>query len=349
MSAKKKPKVVHPEPPSRSALEESAARLDLQLLKRLEGDEPVSEADIRFAVQIYYELQQIRESAGLRIKSKKTESLDITDWFYRHVELLEKRLLSHLDIITDKRHMGRWAKAVHGIGPVIAAGLMAHIDIRRCRAASGIWRLGGLDPSVKWIGRTQGDAVIADVVGDSKRILIEHIEEISRRTNLGFEMLERFTRLYGEGKLTRTALSRAVSRRPWSADFKVLCWKIGDSFMKQSGNPKCKYGQFYAMRKQLEIQRNERGEFKDQAAGYLKEKRYAKATESFKAYDKGRLPDMQITRRAARYATKLFLAHWFDEAWRDAFATEPPKPYAIQHLGHVHWIRGDDMKAKLGD
>lgn len=45
--------------------------------------------------------------------------------------------------------------SIHGIGPVISAGLLAHIDIHRAVTVGHIWRFAGLDPSVKWLKKTK--------------------------------------------------------------------------------------------------------------------------------------------------------------------------------------------------
>ena len=41
-------------------------------------------------------------------------------------------------------------KSQYGIGPVIAAGLLAHIDISRAPTVGHIWAFAGLDPTRKW-------------------------------------------------------------------------------------------------------------------------------------------------------------------------------------------------------
>ena len=40
--------------------------------------------------------------------------------------------------------------AQHGIGPVIAAGLLAHIDIHKAPTVGNIWSFAGLNPDQKW-------------------------------------------------------------------------------------------------------------------------------------------------------------------------------------------------------
>ena len=41
-------------------------------------------------------------------------------------------------------------KSIVGIGPVIAAGLMCHIDIEKAPTVGHIWRFAGLDPTTIW-------------------------------------------------------------------------------------------------------------------------------------------------------------------------------------------------------
>ena len=87
-----------------------------------------------------------------------------------------------------------------------------------------------------------------------------------------------------------------------------------------------------------EQERNELGLFKDQAERKLETTRIGKDTEAFKWYSQGMLPPAHIQSRAKRYAVKLFLAHWHHVAYEDHYGTQPPKPYVIEHGGHVHYI-----------
>ena len=52
-----------------------------------------------------------------------------------------------LDVFSDTKPEGLWAKSVVGIGPVLAAGLMAHIDIEHCPTVGHIWSFAGLNPA----------------------------------------------------------------------------------------------------------------------------------------------------------------------------------------------------------
>lgn len=139
-------------------------------------------------------------------------------------------------------------------------------------------------------------------------------------------------------------------KRPWNANLKTLCFKIGESFVKVSGNEDSLYGRIYRDRKQLEIFRNEKLMFKDLADKRVNE--VNKSTDAYKYYKKGMLPPAHIHARARRYAVKLFLAHWHEMAYKNHFNTEPPKPFIFEHkspfeddkVEHVHMITAKDAK-----
>ena len=196
--------------------------------------------------------------------------------------------------------------SICGIGPVISAGLLAHIDMApwkcvkpkdRCTAhapcsdecrtlkietVGQVWRFAGLDPTVKWEKRT---------------------------------------------------------KRPFNAQLKRLCWLIGESFVKMQSREGDVYGKLYAERKALEETRNAEGAFADQAAKSLTEKSWQRETATKEHYLAGRLPPARIHLRAQRWAVKLFLAHYHHVAYETHWGTPPPKPYVISILGHAHEIK----------
>jgi len=241
----------------------------------------LSDSEARFLVDAYYQMQDARIRHDGQVRSMKDEPHEILGWLAAQSGGLEDQIKRALDKYSASHPVGEWLRAVYGIGPVIAAGLLAHIDINRAPTAGHVWAFAGLDPTKTW----------------------------------------------GKGQ-----------KRPWNASLKVLCWKAGESFVKQSGDEKCFYGHIYRERKALEIERNESGAFADQAAAILKNKKWNKTTDAYKAYTIGRLPPAHIHARARRYAVKLFLAHLHAEMYRRVLGKEPPLPYPIVHLGHTHVI-----------
>jgi len=238
--------------------------------------------EVRFLVDTYYAVQEFRKAGynQARALTASEEPHATVAFFADQFDVIESQLKAALDAYSASDPMGQWARGVLGIGPVIAAGLSAHIDIERAPTVGHIWRFAGLDPTVKW---------------------------------------------------------EKGQKRPWNASLKVLCWKIGDSFVKNSNRENCFYGKVYRERKQYELDRDARGGNAEAAATTLKE-RNIRDKETRAIYESGHLPLGRLDLRARRYATKLFLAHWHEAAYVRHHGTEPPLPYPIAHLGHTHKI-----------
>lgn len=127
-------------------------------------------------------------------------------------------------------------------------------------------------------------------------------------------------------------------KRPWNGDLKVLCWKIGESFVKFKNHPDCLYGKAYDFRRVQEDEENERGDNAEQAARILATRKIGKDTDAYKAYTEGKLPPAHVHARAKRWVVKLFLSHYHHVAYEIEFGQPPPKPYVINNLGHVDYI-----------
>lgn len=273
--------------PDFTVLEEDAV-FDLEPIQRLSRD--VAEASIslsadeaRYLVDAYYTIQDYRKAANNQIGAltRSGEPHSVINWLAQQTEQLERQINRALARWSDSQPLGQWAQSITGIGPVLSAGLMAHIDIEKAPTVGHIWRFAGLDPTQTW---------------------------------------------------------EKGHKRPWNADLKVLCWKIGESFVKVSGSQNDIYGKVYLQRKADEVRWNDEGKFADQAAHILSTKRIGKETEAYAAYSRGKLPPAHIHARAKRYAVKLFLSHYHHVAFSLRYGTSPPKPYIIEHGGHIHFI-----------
>ena len=291
-----------------------------ELITRLNRDLRDSAAlmdrsEARYLVDLYYQIQEQRQRSASQTRSS-TDATDpsntpepsaLTGWLFDQFRILEGDIKRALGVYASSHIPGIWSQSIHGIGPVISAGLLCHIDVNpwkchskkygdRCSPASphagigcshivvntagGVWRFAGLDPTLKWEKKT---------------------------------------------------------KRPWNARLKRLAWIIGDSFVKQRNSPKDFYGKVYAERKVQEEAKNLAGDFAAQAEESLANKNIKdKALKT--TYEAGRLPAGRLDLRARRYAVKLFLAHYHHVAFEDHFKTLPPKPYVITHLNHAHYI-----------
>lgn len=239
--------------------------------------------EARYLVDAYYQMQEDRIRAGhqQRKLAEGGEPSGVMDWLGAQRTVLEKQVARALDAYSGANTVGEWARSITGIGPIIAAGLLAHIDIERAPTVGHIWSFAGLIPGVVW----------------------------------------------GKGQ-----------KRPWNNNLKRLCFLIGESFVKVSGNENDVYGKIWRSRKEWETQKNEAGDYKEQAAQALLDKKWDKSTDAYKAYSKGLLPPARVHMRAKRYAVKIFLSHYHHVAYEHHYKTLPPKPYVLEHCGHAHFL-----------
>lgn len=266
-----------------SATPEAIQKLsrDLRNAAKLMG---VREA--RYFVNTYYDLQDYRIASANQQRKllEGAEPSEFIGWLNTNLDVLEKQIHAMLDQWSGAQPMGVWARSVCGVGPVIASGLLANIDITKAPTVGHIWAFAGLDPSRKW---AKGE------------------------------------------------------KRPWNASLKRLCWLMGESFVKVSGNPKDVYGKLYLQRKEYERAKNENGDYREIAQARLaqdKGRRKQMDAGLKELLETGKLPAAALHERSKRWAVKLFLAHWFEEAFRTHYGEEPPKPYPIAILGHAHRI-----------
>jgi hypothetical protein len=307
----------------------------------------------RFLVDYYYQMQRNRIRAGHQaLKAGEAEEPGIiAKWALSNSHRLEANIQQVLNIYSNGRPLGRWSRSVCGIGPVLASGLLAHIDFEpwhctrerpHCTerqphpecgrlplyTAGRVWRFAGLDPTLPRMAKGQ--------------------------------------------------------KRPWNARLKTLCWKVAESFVKVSSNFRDIYGRYYLVRKEFEWSNNLAGALVEQAQRALTEKEYRTTTDAYHWYS-GRvtvaaarqyleelvtvaaarkllppkqrasipsptvmlvgigqgqqmLPPAHIQARAERWTVKLFLAHYHHVGYEIRYGVPPPRPYVLTHLGHVDFI-----------
>lgn len=236
----------------------------------------------REVVAAYYNLQanRIAFAAQARELKKNDSPSELVEYLSYNLGLMEKALKNPLEAYANNSVVGSWALSQYGIGPVLSAGLMAHIDITKAPTAGSVWRYAGLDPTQKW----------------------------------------------EKGK-----------PRPYNAELKTLCWKIGQSFMKFSGKDECFYGQLYKQDKARRIAKNEAGDYAEFAKSILETKSF-KANQTRSKLESGVLSDAQIDAQARRFAVKIFLSHYHAVAYQAHHGEPAPRPYIIAHGDHVHEI-----------
>jgi Transposase IS116/IS110/IS902 family len=117
----------------------------------------LSDEEARYLVDAYYIIQEDRKRSGNQVRAldKSEEPHLLLGWFFDQNKILESQLKMALERYSDTKPIGLWMKSIHGIGPVIASGIMAHIDIKKSETAGDIWRFAGLDPTRVWEPKTK--------------------------------------------------------------------------------------------------------------------------------------------------------------------------------------------------
>ena len=110
----------------------------------------LSRDEARFLVDAYYMMQENRIRADAQSRSMPEEPHEVLVWLGAQNSTLENQVKWALDKYSAADELGEWARSIVGIGPVIAAGLLAHIDIEKAPTVGHIWRFAGLDPTSKW-------------------------------------------------------------------------------------------------------------------------------------------------------------------------------------------------------
>jgi hypothetical protein len=110
----------------------------------------LSAAELRLLVSNYYQSQQMRKRMDMQLRHLgDRQPLSVSTFAAEGFADIEQQIAKAFDkLLVDP--VAQWIKAQRGIGPIITAGLLAHIDITKAPTVGHIWRFAGLDPTLKW-------------------------------------------------------------------------------------------------------------------------------------------------------------------------------------------------------
>jgi len=128
---------------------EPFTKLDRDLKK---AAQTLTDNEARYLVDAYYAIQgyRIRFGNQIRALSESGEPHEVIRWMFANAEGLENNIKSALNSYSRARTPGIWARSVPGIGPVLASGLLAHIDINQAPTVGHIWSYCGYNPTARW-------------------------------------------------------------------------------------------------------------------------------------------------------------------------------------------------------
>lgn len=294
-------------------------KLNRDLLTALTRDIPggVTTNEARFLVDQYYTIQKARIGNSNRCKGldrdaagadNEPEPHEAPDRFAQDFKIHEENTKKILGWWVDSHRMSWFFDNTLGVGPVLAAGLLAHIDIERCQTEGQVWAFAGLDPSKTWAKgeKRPHNAALKTIcwkIGDSFVKLSGRADSFYSRIYRERKIYERQRNLAGELADQATA---DLARKKYGKVTDQYAWYAGGCSPEKA-------------HEQLALG-------KTPTAAACKD-------------PNGRpmLSPAHIDARARRYAVKLFLSHLF-ECWRTELGLPYQRPYVIEHGGHAHYI-----------
>lgn len=315
-----------------------------------------SRGELRFLVDSYYQTQEYRKASDNQIRAlqqgldtnKGDEIPAALEWLSANKRNEEAQLKKMLQLYAESKPVGRWLMDIMGIGPVIAAGLLAYFDIDKAKHANQFWSYAGLnDNNTPWLGKEKATAQVKEWVKNHPEVkktnlplqaVVDLAQKNHRELNSAINQAKDKKKLKkGIEVFTEQSLIAWLSKPPYNRNLKVLCWKIGESFVKVSNKEGSLYGREFRRRLAYETEMNEQGKYAAQAAKVLETKNIT-VKEVRETYESGKLPKGHILSRAKRWTVKLFISHLFEALYYEKYHEAPPVPYAIAYMGHVDYI-----------
>lgn len=296
-------------------------KMNRDLLKALAAEFPggVTDNEARFLVDTYYNIQKSRirnalQSKGLDRDAKKMgndpEPHEMLDKFAADFAVHEENIKKILGWYVSVHPMAWFFENTLGVGPVLAAGLLAYIDISQCPTVGHIWNFAGLNPGITW---DKGQ----------KRPWNTALKTIT------WKIGDSFVKLSGRADSFYSQLYKERKAKEWK---KNLAGDYQDEATRSMD--KKKYG------KATDQYAWYTGQCSSEKARMALEGGNTPTAAGCQVEDGGvpMLSPAHIDARARRYAVKIFLSHLHECWYRQEFNEEPPKPFAIAILNHAHYM-----------
>jgi hypothetical protein len=129
---------------------------ELAPVRLTKGDAAIMAKDLgeeqaRWLVDTYYQLQEFRKVSGQQVMAARAsiEPSSALRWTYEQMAATEASIRRIMEEWTNLSLAGQWAKSTIGIGPVLAAGVVATFT-SDTETVGSWWRFAGVDPTLEW-------------------------------------------------------------------------------------------------------------------------------------------------------------------------------------------------------
>lgn len=107
--------------------------------------------EIRYLVDLYYTAQEMRVAVEGKLRSIANEPNKLMTIFLDMFAEVEKDIQAALDAYTYNDPVGRKFREIRGIGPVLTAGWLAHVNVHIANTPSKVLSFGGYNPKMVWL------------------------------------------------------------------------------------------------------------------------------------------------------------------------------------------------------
>ncbi|MCP4540279.1 MAG: IS110 family transposase [Chloroflexi bacterium] len=274
----------------------------------------LSRRNARYFIDQYYLIQDKRIRAASQVRECKAagEPCELVDWMYDANRRLEAAAQVALREYVKQYKVGNWLLAQYGIGPVIAAAALAHLEIEGRPTVGAFWRFAGLDPTSVWKKKT-------------KRPWNAQLKSI-----MAFKMGESFVKFHGREKCYYGHLWKKHKDKLWLQNMQGAFSKAATADVTSE-----KYD------KKTQAIKWVRGDYSIEAVQAWLEVGKSEKPPEVNGSGVPMLPPAQIHARARRWTVKLFMSHLHEVMHWDWYGEAPPHPYIFEHPGgdkHVHLL-----------
>lgn len=305
--------------------------MNRDMLKAFTNEYPggVTDNEARFLVDTYYNIQKARirnvlQSKGLDRDAKKTgkdaEPHEMLDRFASDFGIHEDNIKKILGYYVTVHPLAWFFENTLGVGPVLAAGLLAHIDIKQCPTVGHIWSFAGLNPTQVW---EKGQ----------KRPWNSNLKTIC------WKIGDSFVKLSGRDDSFYSQLYKKRKEQEWEKNLRgdFIDEALRSMEKKKYSKSTDQYA-WYTGRCNPDTVRQHLADKKTPTA------ENSKGEDGFHMLSPG-----HIDARARRYAVKIFLSHLHECWYRQDFGAEPPKPFAISIQGHAHYMPPPQVRGHFAE
>ncbi|MGE0289098.1 MAG: hypothetical protein AB7I42_22770 [Bradyrhizobium sp.] len=274
--------------------------------------------EARYLVDQYYQLQKRRIAAtnaiNMQQRGDEPEPVATLSFIGEQMAVVEGQAKRALDLWTRDYPLSKWARSLDGVGPVIAAGLRAHLDEDPPPTVGRWWRFAGLDPTLVWHKGTERpwNAKLKTLLWKAAGVFVRraaHPEAVYGHTYLARKSYEWKRNRQGLYADQAAAGAARVAKN-------TVAWRW--------------YSGCYPFDVPLP---GDLGDEVDERAHTLK------AYEGEPGSGVPMLPPGHLHNRAMRYSVKLFLAHYHAVAHELRYGKPAPLPYAVAFLeNHTHVV-----------